>query len=94
MRKSIPLALILALAITPVLFGANLWQDDFDDNNLDNAYETPNSGNGAGPPEWVEEEGVMKQIEPVPGDPTYLAVEMDEDIDTMNIDGGMDDINV
>ena len=80
MRKSVPLALILALAIAPALFGANLWQDNFDDNKLDNSYETPNGGGGAGPPEWVEEEGVVKQIEPKPGDPTYLAVELDEDI--------------
>ena len=61
--------------------GANLWQDNFDDNALNDVYETPNGGGGAGPPEWIEEGGVAKQIEPRPGDPTYLAIELDEDIE-------------
>ncbi|MBD3183616.1 hypothetical protein GF312_15100, partial [Candidatus Poribacteria bacterium] len=72
--------ILLASASTSMLSAANIWQDDFDDNKLDPAYETPNGGGGAGPPEWVEEEGVAKQIQPKPGDPTYLAIELDQDI--------------
>ena len=79
-RKGVFLVLSLMLGFAPVLYGANLWQDDFDDNKLNDAYETPNGGGGAGPPQWVEEDGVVKQIEPKPGDPTYLAVELDNDI--------------
>jgi hypothetical protein len=44
------------------------------------AYVTFNAGGGAGPPQWVEEGGVIKQIEPKSGDPTYCAVELGEDI--------------
>ena len=79
-KKCLPFALALVFFVTPTLFGANLWQNDFADNSIDGAYETPDGGNGIGPPEWVEEDGVVKQIEPEPGDPTYLAVELDEDI--------------
>jgi len=72
-------AIALVLGFTPMLLAGNLWQDNFDDNSLDNAYINPSGGNGAGDPEWVEEEGVAKQIQPKPGDPTYLAVELDRD---------------
>lgn len=71
---------ILSLGISPMLFAANLWQDNFDDNKMNAAYQTPNAGGGAGAPKWVEEDGVMKQTEPVPGDPTYCAVELSKDI--------------
>jgi len=70
----------LVIGIAPTLFAANLWYDDFDDGKIDNAYLTPSGGNGAGDPEWVEEDGVVKQIQPKPGDPTYLAVDLTEDI--------------
>ncbi len=79
-KRVVPLILAIIFGITPMLFGANLWQDNFDDKNLDKVYETPSGGNGAGPPEWIEEEGVVKQVEPKPGDPTYLAVELADDI--------------
>lgn len=74
------LTTLLAFAMTSSLLAANLWEDNFDDNKLDASYETPNGGGGAGPPDWVEEEGVAKQLEPKPGDPTYLAIELDQDI--------------
>jgi hypothetical protein len=73
-------AIALVLGFTPMLLAGNLWQDNFDDNRLNDAYITPSGGNGAGDPEWVEEDGVAKQIQPKPGDPTYLAVELDKDI--------------
>jgi len=71
----------LVFSIVPNAFSANLWQDNFDDKKLDKAYLTPSGGNGIGDPEWVEEDGVVKQIQPKPGDPTYLAVELAEDIE-------------
>ena len=43
-------------------------------------YITPAGGNGVNPPKWVQEGGVMKQTEPKPGDPTYLAIEVSKDI--------------
>jgi len=72
--------IVLLIGITPALFAGNLWQDNFDDASMDAAYLTPSGGNGAGDPQWVEEDGVVKQIEPKPGDPTYLAIELGEDI--------------
>lgn len=73
-------AITLMLGITPMLFAANLWYDNFDNGVMNAAYKTPNSGNGAAAPKWVEEGGVLKQIEPKPGDPTYCAVELAQDI--------------
>ncbi len=70
----------LMLGITPMLLAANLWHDNFDDGVVNAAYLTPSGGNGVGDPEWVEEDGVIKQIQPKPGDPTYCAVELAEDI--------------
>jgi hypothetical protein len=74
-------AIALMLVVSPTLFAANLWYDNFDDGSMDAAYLTPQGNNGAGPPQWSEAGGVVKQTEPRPGDPTYLAVELDEDID-------------
>jgi hypothetical protein len=79
MRKLLIVTIVLVFAITPVLFAANLWQDNFDDNKLNAAYKTPDSKTGK-TPVWVEEGGVLKQTEPQPGDPTYCAVELAKDI--------------
>ena len=82
MKRSVLLvAITMMLVSVPVLYAANLWQDKFDDGSLNAAYITPSGGNGAGDPEWVEEGGVVKQIQPKPGDPTYLAVELGNDIE-------------
>jgi hypothetical protein len=70
----------LMLVSAPVLFAATLWYDNFSDGVVDAAYLTPSGGNGAGDPEWVEEDGVIKQIQPKPGDPTYCAVDLGVDI--------------
>jgi len=75
------LSIMLMSLIAPMLFAANLWQDNFDDGALNAAYEMHDGGNGIGPPQWVEEDGVVKQIEPKPGDPTYLAVDLGTNID-------------
>jgi hypothetical protein len=73
------IAITLILGISPVLFAANIWQDNFDDNKMNAAYKTPDSKT-AKTPIWVEEGGVLKQTEPTPGDPTYCAVELAKDI--------------
>ena len=70
----------MILGMASMLFAANLWQDNFDDGALNTAYLTTIGGNGIGDPEWVEEDGVVKQIQPKPGDPTYYAVELSQDI--------------
>ncbi len=62
----------LMLGITPMLLAANLWYDGFDDGVVNAAYFATSGGNGVGDPEWVEEDGVIKQIQPKPGDPTLL----------------------
>ena len=79
-RLSVFLAVVLVFGIAPMVFAGNLWQDDFSDGVLNAAYEMSDGGNGVGPPEWVEEGGVVKQIQPKSGDPTYLAIELDKDI--------------
>lgn len=81
MKKLTVLAVIaLTLTFTSMLFAANLWQDNFDDNKLNAAYKTPSGGNGAGDPKWVEEGGAVKQTQPKPGDPTYLAIDVGKNI--------------
>jgi hypothetical protein len=74
-------AITLMFGLAPMLIADNLWQDDFDDSVINAAYVTPDGGGGAGPPQWIEEGGVIKQIEPKPGDPTYCAVELGQDIE-------------
>ncbi len=74
------IAIALILGIAPMVLAGNLWHDNFDDGVLNAAYEMSDGGNGAGPPEWVEEGGVVKQIQPKSGDPTYLAIELGQDI--------------
>jgi len=81
MRNTILFAtVVLLLIVAPVVFSANIWQDDFSSAQMNAKYKTPASGNGKNPPKWVQEGGVMKQTEPKPGDPTYLAVEVSKDI--------------
>ena len=78
--KKVLFVAVLALGFSSTLLASNIWQDDFNDGLINAAYITPDNGNGAGAPEWVEAEGVIKQIQPRPGDPTYCAVELDADI--------------
>ena len=82
MKTFLILAIMALIAVAaPMVFAGNLWQDNFDDGALNAAYLTPDGGGGAGPPQWVEEDGVVKQIEPKPGDPTYLALDLGKDIE-------------
>jgi hypothetical protein len=81
MKKHLMFAtVVLMLVIVPVVFSANIWQDDFSGAMKAN-YKPSVGGNGKNPPKWVQEGGVVKQIEPKPGDPTYLAVELSKDIE-------------
>ena len=73
------ITIILILGISPVLFAVNIWYDNFDDNKMNASYKTPDSKTGK-PPVWIEEGGVMKQTEPVPGDPTYLVLDTTKDL--------------
>jgi len=75
------LTITFALGIVPMAFSANLWYDSFDNNTMDAAYLASDGGNGVGAPEWVEEGGVIKQIQPKPGDPTYCAIDLGTNID-------------
>ena len=74
-------AIVLTLGMSSAAFAGNLWSDNFDDGVLDAGYLTPDGGNGVGPPEWVEEDGVIKQIQPKPGDPAYCAIDLGTNID-------------
>lgn len=78
--SAVLVAIVLTLGLASMLFAANLWYDNFDDNKMNAAYKTPNSANGAGPPKWAEEGGVLKQTEPKSGDPTYCAIDLGKDI--------------
>jgi len=73
------ITITLILGISPVLFAVNIWYDNFDDNKMNASYKTPDSKTGK-PPVWIEEGGVMKQTEPVPGDPTYLVLDTTKDL--------------
>lgn len=72
-------ALSLAVALTLVLIAGiasskTLFFDNFDDNRLNPAYITEHpqqEAGGDGVPNWVEEDGVLKQTTPAPGDPSY-----------------------
>ena len=70
-------AVVLAMLFVSQVFAANLWYDNFNDNKLDPKYivkyDPQEAGNGA---KWVEEDGVLKQTEPVPGDATYCIIKI------------------
>ena len=75
------MAIALILGLVPLALASNLWQDEFEDGSLDAGYVFSDGGNGVGPPQWVEEGGVIKQIEPKSGDPTYCAIDLGQNID-------------
>jgi len=68
---------VLAMLFVSQVLAANLWYDNFNDSKLDPKYivkyDPQEAGNGA---KWVEEDGVLKQTEPVPGDATYCIIEI------------------
>jgi len=63
------LGIILSFALINAAYGKVLWMDSFDDNNIDAKYEFKDH-----PGEWVEEDGVLKQTNPAPGDHTYCLI--------------------
>ena len=69
----------LAAAVALTASSATLFHDDFEGANLDDIwlFEHGQAGAGAGPPEWVHENGTLSQIQPVPGDPTYALIQGD-----------------
>lgn len=60
----------LALVMSMAVQGDILWYDDFDDEELNADYVFKDH-----PGEWIEEDGVVKQVNPAPGDHTYLIIE-------------------
>lgn len=60
------LTLVMGMAVQ----GDILWYDDFDDEELNADYVFKDH-----PGEWIEEDGVVKQVNPAPGDHTYLIIE-------------------
>lgn len=63
-------ALAISLLIGSTVHGEVLWYDDFEDGEVDPAYVKKSN-----PGEWIEEDGVVKQTNPAPGDHTYLIIE-------------------
>ena len=59
----------LSLISSPIAYGKVLWEDDFEDGKIDAKYVMMNH-----PGKWVEEDGVIKQTNPAPGDHTYLII--------------------
>jgi hypothetical protein len=59
----------LSLISNPIAHGKVLWKDDFEDGKINAKYVMMNH-----PGKWVEEEGVIKQTNPAPGDHTYLII--------------------
>ena len=70
MKYSVIVAFGFALAMSMTAWGGVLWYDDFNDNSIDGDYVFKNH-----PGEWDEENGVIKQTNPAPGDHTYLIIE-------------------
>lgn len=73
MKSVFGLAIILfgvTLVISMTARGDILWSEDFDDGEINANYVFKNH-----PGEWREEDGVIKQTNPSPGDHTYLIIE-------------------
>ena len=66
---SLSIALGISLISSPTVHGKVLWMDDFEDGEIHKDYVKMNN-----PGEWVEEDGVIKQTNPAPGDHTYLII--------------------
>ena len=54
---------------------ATLFHEDFEAAELEEIWKLDqDGGGGAGAPEWVHENGIISQIQPKPGDPTYAVI--------------------
>jgi hypothetical protein len=67
---SLSIALGIFLVNAPGVYGKALWMDDFEDGEINPEYQMMNH-----PGEWIEEDGVIKQTSPAPGDHTYLVIQ-------------------
>ena len=67
---SLSIVLGIFFVISPTVHGEILWFDDFEDGEINSDYVFKNH-----PGEWEEEDGVIKQKNPSPGDHTYLIIE-------------------
>ncbi len=69
-------AIALAAGVALSASAATLFHEDFQAATLDDIWKLDqDGGGGAGPPEWVHENGIIGQIQPVPGDPTYAVIQ-------------------
>ena len=75
MRSASALTLMTGLAFSAS--AGTIFHDNFDAAKLDDIWllEHPQTGAGAGPPEWVHENGIISQIQPAPGDTTYAVIQ-------------------
>jgi len=72
---SILVALVIVSLLQLSLNAETLFYDDFEDGKIDDVYvlDAPKT-HIEEEPDWVEEGGVLKQIEPRPGDETYAII--------------------
>ncbi len=67
---SVIIAFGMALVMSMTAWGGILWFDNFEDNEINADYVFKDH-----PGAWVEEDGVVKQTDPAPGDHCYLIIE-------------------
>jgi hypothetical protein len=66
----------IAVGVAFSASGATIFHENFEGAKLDDIWKLDqDGGGGAGPPEWVHENGIISQIQPVPGDPTYAVIQ-------------------
>jgi len=63
----VAMIIVLGISLSSTAYGKVLWKDTFDDGKINNAYLFMSN-----PGEWVEENGVISQTNPTPGDTCYL----------------------
>ena len=69
--------LVIALIIQLPLNAETLFFDDFEDGKIGDVYVLDAPQTHVGNPEWVEEEGVLKQVSLKSGDETYAIIAND-----------------
>lgn len=74
---SVLITLVIMLTIQLQLNAETLFFDDFNDGQIDEVYILDAPQTHAGEPDWVEEDGVLKQTSDAPGDETYAIIAND-----------------
>ena len=77
------LMIVIGIAIIVVVWSISaqaktLFHDDFNASNLDTIWlldHNQQQAGGGGAPEWVHANGILSQINPQPGDPTYAVIQ-------------------